>query len=204
MASEDKVAARSKVDDRKVDIINHAAVLFDQRGVDRVSMSDIADEVGLAKPSLYHYFTSKDEILYSIHLNMIEMLLAGLQERIRSDASPDVVIQGVLSDMFRSMDTHPGHARVFFESSRRLDASYREPVRKKEREYDEQVLSVIEQGIREGYFRAVDPRTATRALFGMANWSYHWYNPGGEVGSHEFAERFYDIFVNGMSARRNR
>ncbi|ALL79243.1 hypothetical protein AD006_32165 (plasmid) [Pseudonocardia sp. EC080610-09] len=197
-----KEVTASKAEERRTDIVNRAALLLDRRGVDQVSMTDIAEEVGLAKPSLYHYFASKDEILYSIHVNTIEPLLSGLRARIAAQASPDVMLRGILSDLFELMDDYPGHIRVFFESSRRLPPEFLEPVRKREREYDELVMSVIEQGIREGYYRGIDPRTATLALFGMANWSYQWYQPGGPVRGQEFAERFYDIFVNGVTARQ--
>lgn len=191
----------AKADARRLKIVNTSARLFDQRGVDAVSMADIADEVGLAKPSLYHYFPSKEEILYSIHLNMINMLLERLEQRMQAEASPDVVLRGVLNDMFDSMDTHPGHARVFFEHSRRLSDEYREAVRSAERRYDDQISSVIAQGIADGYFRKMDPRVAALAFFGMSNWSYQWYTPNGKYRAHDLAEQFYEIFVHGIAAR---
>src|SRR5438552_16778543 len=49
------------------EIVDSAAGLFDQEGYHRVSMEDIANAVGLRKPSLYHYVRSKDQILARIH-----------------------------------------------------------------------------------------------------------------------------------------
>lgn len=197
-----KPEGSAKADERRLVIVNTAARLFQENGVDTVSMADIADEVGLAKPSLYHYFSSKEQILYSIHVNMITLLLDGVTRRLDAKMSADAILRGVLNDMFDSMDTHPGHARVFFEYSRRLTDEYRDAVRKGERKYDELVTSVIEQGIVEGKFRDVDPRVAALAFFGMSNWSYHWYTPSGKYRSHDLAEQFYDIFVNGIAATK--
>jgi AcrR family transcriptional regulator len=126
-----RTAAVSKADERRLDIVNRSALLFDSKGADQVSMSDIAEEVGLAKPSLYHYFASKDEILNSIHVNTIEFLLDGTRRRRATDASPDVVLRGALGDIFSLMETHPGHIRVFFESARRLPQDLLDPVRKR-------------------------------------------------------------------------
>ncbi|GAA2862676.1 TetR/AcrR family transcriptional regulator [Pseudonocardia halophobica] len=195
-------AAVSKADERRLNIVNRSALLFDRKGADQVSMSDIAEDVGLAKPSLYHYFSSKDEILNSIHVNTIEFLLDGIRRRRATDASPDVVLRGVLGDIFSLMETHPGHIRVFFESARRLPPDLLEPVRKREREYDQLVLETIEQAIEDGYFRAVNSRSAAFAFFGMANWAAHWYRPGGTKRAEQFAEEFFDLFLNGVTARR--
>ena len=45
------------------DILAKAGTLFDELGYGRTSLQDIADAVGIARPSLYHYFRSKEEIL---------------------------------------------------------------------------------------------------------------------------------------------
>jgi len=48
---------------RRAEIVEIAARLFDRHGYHSTSMDDIAEAVGLRKPSLYHYFKSKDQIL---------------------------------------------------------------------------------------------------------------------------------------------
>jgi AcrR family transcriptional regulator len=185
---------------RRSEITTTAARLFNEFGVDRVSMDDVAKAVGLAKPTLYHYFPSKEQILYTIHKDLFEVILSALEERLATGAPPDEQLLGVFLDMFESMDTHPGHTRVFFEHFRKLGAEYRAAVRKEQRRYERLVQGIVEDGIAQGYFRAVDPRLASLALFGMANWSHQWYSPKGRHRPRQLAEQFYDFFVQGIGA----
>ena len=52
---------------RRHQIVESAAMLFDAQGYGNTSMEDVALSVSIAKPTLYHYFRSKEEILRSIH-----------------------------------------------------------------------------------------------------------------------------------------
>ena len=51
---------------RSLDILDAALRLFAERGADATSMNEIALAVGIRKPTLYHYYPSKDAILQAI------------------------------------------------------------------------------------------------------------------------------------------
>ncbi len=72
-------------DEKRIEIIQHCATLFDKVGFHNTSMQMLADEVGLGKPTLYHYFPSKLSILYAIHDAHIGVLLDGLQHEAGAD-----------------------------------------------------------------------------------------------------------------------
>src|SRR5438876_12299390 len=74
-------------DDKRQQIIERCANLFDSGGYHRATMQLLADEVGLGKPTLYHYFSSKTEILYAIHQQHIAVLIDGLDSERRRGAS---------------------------------------------------------------------------------------------------------------------
>jgi AcrR family transcriptional regulator len=59
-------------------IIEIAGDLFSEKTYLGVSMSDIADRLGIAKPTLYHHFSSKSEI-YS---EVLDDVLGGLKHRL--------------------------------------------------------------------------------------------------------------------------
>src|ERR1700684_2126686 len=70
-------------------MIEVAAQIFYDRGYDATSIQEIADRLGLLKGSLYHYISSKEDILWTIILRQHRSALA-LAERIREmDAPPD-------------------------------------------------------------------------------------------------------------------
>ena len=71
---------------RREQVINEATRLFSSRGFDGVTMADIGDAAGVAGPSIYHYFTSKNEILFSVFRRGLERL-AHDQSRFAAGAS---------------------------------------------------------------------------------------------------------------------
>ena len=68
-------------DEKRAEIVERGAMLFDKVGYYNTSMQMLADEVGLSKPTLYHYFPSKISILYAIHDTYINALAEGVEPR---------------------------------------------------------------------------------------------------------------------------
>ena len=72
-----------------------------------------------------------------------------------------------------------------------------------ERKYEAVVLGVIEQGQKEGLFRATHPRLSTMAILGLLS-SVHRWCPHVDMASHEIAAGIVDLVLDGMSVRRKR
>ncbi|MGG1313815.1 MULTISPECIES: TetR/AcrR family transcriptional regulator [Cohnella] len=68
------------MNDKKRMVLEAALRCFSQKGFRATSMQDIADEIGMAKGSLYFYFKSKDELLLSVVGFVIERLMSGMRE----------------------------------------------------------------------------------------------------------------------------
>jgi AcrR family transcriptional regulator len=74
--------------------IREAAIeLFGENGYDGTSMSQLADRVGIAKPSLYNYYRSKEELL----LDLVE---AGLEQWI-AQCQPPFERKGSYEELLR-------------------------------------------------------------------------------------------------------
>lgn len=163
-------------------------------------MNDIARAVGLRKPTLYHYFSSKDEILYGIHDEFIELLIGRHETRLRTAMPPDQQILEVMGDILELMATHRGHVRVFFEHHRELAEPQHGRIESRRFHYQDLTRQCIEEGIEQGTFRDVDPQLATLAVFGVCNWAYQWFDASGELRSREVAYQFWDMLLRGISA----
>ena len=196
-------APTTAADRRRAEIIALSAMLFDQHGYASVSMEQIALAAGLAKPSLYHYFRGKDEILRGIHEAFIDILLERHEQRQQLDLSPALVLLGAMTDIFGLMETHRGHVRVFFEHHRELPATVREDIRVKRDRYQEQIRETIARGIDEGQFRDVDPEAATLAVFGICNWAYQWWRPGGATDPALTAQKMWDLVIRGLGVKQD-
>lgn len=184
---------------RRNAIIDAAAHLFNEHGYHNTSTAMIAERVGCAKATVYHYFQKKPEILFEIHDRWISDLL----ERVEGQ-SPDVALEdflrGVFHDILSLMETKPDHVRVFFEYYHELPDDLRAIATKKRDHYERIIYSRIRNGIAAGELREQHPRIATFALFGMCNWSYQWYRPGKELGHEQVADELFNVYYAGVKA----
>jgi AcrR family transcriptional regulator len=199
-ASGSTVQSDGQPTDRWTEIVNRAAARFDVDGYHRTSMEDIANAVGIRKPTLYHYFASKEDILISIHQEFLRVLLDRLDRRAELSLSPSQQLLEVIADILELMDTHRGHVRVFFEHHGELSGEPAEEIRHKRDLYRQRVEDMMREGIEAGEFRAVNISLSSLALFGMCNWAYQWYRPNQALRAREIAYVFWDIFTSGIRA----
>ncbi len=179
-----------------------AAELFDSAGYTHVTMGDIAQNVGIAKPTLYHYFDSKDDILLAIHEEFIDLLFNRQSERRLSNLPPEVLLLETMADILELMDTHRGHVRVFFEHHRELPGEAQDAIRRKRNRYEGAVQELFDEAAKAGSFVPLDSRLSALAMFGMCNWAYQWYRPGGDLTSRQVAETFWRLLVCGVGDLR--
>jgi AcrR family transcriptional regulator len=188
-------------DRRREEIVDAAADLFEREGYSRASLGDLAALVGMAKPTLYHYFGRKDEILFAIHDDLITRLMDRQEQRLKSThLREDQLLLEVMGDILEMIDTRSGYVRTFFEHHRELDAEMQPLILEKWDRYQKMVEEVIDSGIKSGVFRQTDAHLASLAMFGMCNWAYKWYEPGGPLRSREVVYYLWDLLINGLGA----
>ncbi len=183
---------------RKREVTTEAVALFERDGYHATNMVGVAEAVGMKKPTLYHYFSGKQAILFSIHEEFIDLLLEKYERRRGSALSAAEEIHALMADTFDVMTTHRGHIQVFFENYRELSDADQITIRGKRDRYQHIVEETVARGIRDGEFRALDPRLTSLALLGMCNWAFHWFEPTGARTGKEIADLFFDILLNGL------
>lgn len=192
---------QATADVRRREIVDLAAGLFDVRGYDRVTMDDIAAAAGIAKPTLYHYFKSKDQILYWVHEAFIDLLISRHEQRLTTGLTPPQLLLEVMADILELMESHRGHVRVFFEHHRELPEPGRATILERRDRYSQMVRDVLQSGMDAGDFRKGDVHLAAFAVFGMCNWAYQWYQAGGSLRTRQIAYQFWDYVVYGLGAK---
>jgi len=186
-------------DEKRTEIVHHCAALFDKVGFHNTSMQMLADEVGLGKPTLYHYFPGKLSILYAIHDTHIGALLDGLDRN--ADADPVDALRSACVDILRQIASHPGFVRAFMDNYGDLEGEMRDAIRARRRDYFDGVKAIIAKGIKSGRFRENDPVLVTYGFLGMCNWAYKWYPPMAATHSPEaLAEALCRPFFDGLAA----
>ncbi len=186
---------------RRGQIIEVAADLFDKRGYHETTMQAIADRTGIRKPSLYHYFRSKDELLVELHENLMTVVISRHVDRHEAARlGPRAELRAMMRDVIGLMDSHPGHLRIFFESYRELPLEARTSVAAQRSRYQQMVADVIPAGKEIGEFGDVDPDLTSLAVLSLANWTYQWFRRSGPLTSDEVADHFWSMLLNGIGA----
>lgn len=186
-------------DERRIQIIEHCAELFDKVGYHNMSMQMLADHVGLGKPTLYHYFPSKISILYAMHDNYLGGLLAAL----RSEESGDPLssLRSVCIQILTKVATHPGYVRAFMDHYGELTGEMRSLIRAMRQEYFERIQGLVIAGIKSGRFRECDPEITTYGFIGMCNLTLKWYpTMAKERSPEQVADALCLPFFQGLQA----
>ncbi|WP_087560299.1 TetR/AcrR family transcriptional regulator [Rhodococcus sp. NCIMB 12038] len=191
----------SAADLRRQKIVARSALLIDEIGYSRTSMDEIARSVKMAKPTIYHYFRSKEEILFSIHEEFVDHLLKLQAEHTVSGMTAEEQLQETMVDLVTAISTHRGHSRVFFEHYRELSGPKRALIAEKRAKFRHRIVALIESCQAVGTFRDTDPNLAALGLIGMCNWSYQWHSPEGSKSPREVAEEFWNLLHGGLQAK---
>jgi len=196
-AATKKRAKTEAHDEKRNEILKHCAALFDKVGYHKASMQMLADEVGLGKPTLYHYFPSKHAILYAIHDAHMSALLEGLSNAEHAD--PLQLLRAACIDILREIAEHPGYVRAFMDHYGDLEGDLRKQIRVRRNEYLKRVQTIIVEGIDAKLLRECDPVLTTYSFLGMCNWAYKWYPPmAKERKPEEVADALCRPFFEGL------
>ena len=189
---------RTPIDERRREIASTAAIVFDRNGYSRTTVEEIAQAVGMGKSTLYHYFSSKDEILFWIHEEFINHLIQQHERRLEVGLNASSLLLEVMADILELMETHRGNVRVFFEHHRELPIERQETIKSKRDHYEAMIEDIFVKGIISGEFRETDPQMVSLAMFGMCNWAYQWYRSQGSLRPRDIAYSFWNFLVYGV------
>lgn len=182
-------------------ILDSAAALFAKVGFPNAKMQDIAKACGSSKSMLYHYFPTKDDLLYAMLEEHLEKLIVALQEvAAQPGSSEERFLACVQVYGQKSAQARRRHV-IAMNDLKYLPKSLQTPLLKLEVE----VLDVMAATLRE-----LNPalpesmyRPYTMMLLGTLNWTEHWYKPGGRMQPRELSERMSSLFLHGFLAAKD-
>ena len=174
------------------------ARLFAYRGYHSTSMREIARELGMNQSSLYHYFKSKEDILFKLMNGAIDDVLATLKKICAADLAPEEKIRKVLGFYTRYYAGDRERLTLLINEMNSLNNDYRLILVEKQREYVLLIKSILNELAEKGRIKEINPAVATFAFFGMVHYTVKWYNKNGPVSLDDLAETFVEIFTNGI------
>lgn len=181
---------------RRRELTRQAARLFAEKGYHGTSLADLAEAMGVRKPSLYSHMTSKQGLLLETMREGAEAFHRAL-DAIPEDASATDKIRLALRGHLRVVAEQLDVATVFVREWRYLEGGPREQILHERRRYEERIRALFREGRELGELRSdLDDGSAALLMLSAANWAYTWLRPGGETDI--LAERFYNLLLEGM------
>jgi len=187
--------------DLRPDIVAAATRVFSARGYHAATMTEIAEEVGMRKPSLYHHVRKKEDLLFAIHDRLIDELIAETMNVLSSSQTDAEKVRNVLHVNMRFVARNRDAVTVFLQERRAVQGERWAALVVKRDFYEQMIARIIAEGTEADAFVEVRPELAARAVLAMANWGYTWFQVGGEMSADEVADVFADIALRGLLTR---
>jgi TetR/AcrR family fatty acid metabolism transcriptional regulator len=153
--------------DKRRLILDAAIRVFARQGFHSTRVSDIADEAGVAYGLVYHYFSSKDQVLNELFTERWSLLLAAIEEADRDQPSPREKLAAVASFIVDSYRHDPDLMKVIVvEVTRAANSFGRTHLPEINRAY-EMIAKIVADAQAEGTFRDdIEPQFASMWFYG--------------------------------------
>ena len=183
---------------RREAIVGKAAELFARLGFLGASVSDLAKACETSKSLIYHYYPSKEDVLYAVMASHIDQLADDVgQVMVRND-EPAALLSALIHAFMRHYVGAADRQKVLLNELDNLPADKRAAIVERQRAVIDAVQSLL---VRLHPTLAANPakaRVQTMLLFGMLNWTKTWFDPQGPIGPDELADM---VVANALSTK---
>ena len=181
--------------------IREAAVrVIAKHGFQAASLREIAKEVGIRAPSLYNYIKSKEKMLFELMRDPLQTMIAeyiALTEGIADPVTRLKIFTQVHLDFHLNsrLEVFIGNMEL-----RSLSGPHYRTITALREEYAGLLQAIIEDGVKQGVFTALEPRVVTLVMLGMLSGVCNWYRPGGSMSAADLMQLHLDLAFRALGA----
>jgi AcrR family transcriptional regulator len=186
------------VTSRRAEICRTAARIFRDRGFDATSVSDIARALRMTKAGLYHYFDSKEALLFEIMTFGLERVHEEVMIPAKRIRDPEARLRQIVINHARITTRAQGAVAQLFDETPALSPAARKAVKEKERRYVQLIRDTLAELRAAGRLGNVDPTVAAFSIIGMILWFPRWFRQGGRLTSEEAARNIANLALAGV------
>jgi len=183
---------------RTEQIVTTSAHLIQEKGFHGTTLQDVAEELDVTKAALYYYVKDKEDLLFRIYTQTLELALASVEAIAQRAQSTADKVRALIDTQVRLITSRPELFTVYFNEKAHLSDEHREAVTQLERQIVHAVISVLREGMAAGALQEVDPIVAAFAVLGASSWVYRWYRPGGRLSVDEVSTILQAILLSGL------
>ncbi len=186
---------------RRNELLALAATMFAQRGLRATTVRDIADSAGILSGSLYHHFSSKEEMVDEVLRGFLDWLFARYEQIVATEPNPLERLKGLFMASFEAIENRHAEVVIYQDEAKRLAEQERFAyVDERNREQRKMWVEVLNQGISQGYFLPdVDVDLVYRFIRDTTWVSVRWYQPGGPLTAEQVGQQYLAIVLGGIT-----
>ena len=183
--------------DRKEFLLKKAAELFLEFGYSKTSMKKLAEATGLQAPAIYHYFKSKEEILFGLEEAGARTFRKKIIEKVNDLDDAEEKIKILIANVINILPSYGGLPLLMLQGFWPKKTNI---VRKKRARETFHFIRDALQELAEskGIQEPIDPTVAAFSLIGMTSWIYKWHNPKGRISLEMLIHNVMRLFFQGF------
>jgi AcrR family transcriptional regulator len=186
-------------DKRRDAILTQAARLYARRGFLGASIADLAKACKASKSLVYHYYPSKEDILYGVmNAHLEELVEVAGEVMALPDLGPADRLRTLTTEFMQIYAGAAASHKVLLNELENLPADKRRAVITRQREVVDLVERLLLE-LRPDLAEHPDlKRPISMLFFGMINWTHTWFKPRGPVSPKELALVAVDMLLSGL------
>jgi len=191
---------------RREELLELAASMFAERGLRATTVRDIADAAGILSGSLYHHFSSKEEMVDEVLRGFLDWLFDRYQQIIDTERNPLERLKGLFMASFDAIEHHHAEVVIYQDEAKRLSGQprfgYVDQLNKRQRKM---WVDVLTEGVEQGYFRPdIDVDVVYRFIRDTTWVSVRWYQCGGPLTAEQVGRQYLSIVLGGIAANKEK
>lgn len=184
---------------RRDEILAVAATVIAERGIKQATVRDIGEAAGILSGSLYHHFSSKDQIVLELLLPALEEAVS--ESTIACERHSGLEAVGALIRRSVSATARNPERSIIFRNEAQLfqEMPLLRPLAKMRLELIELWIGAIEQGIASGEIRStIDPQVIARAMLDGTLGASRWFTRGRQADPEAIGDALIEFYLSGL------
>jgi AcrR family transcriptional regulator len=197
----DEIKTVTEPASRRDIIFREAARLFREKGYSGSTLRGLANRSGVKGGSIYHHYSSKQEILYVIMEQTMTNLINRVQLAIKDESDP---LQKLRKAIIFHIEYHTldrDQTYVADAELRSLEADNYKKIVAMRNCYERIYRNILLEGNRTGNMHIENVKIGSRALLQMCTGISYWFDPDGEQSISEIAENYVGLFLWGACGK---
>jgi AcrR family transcriptional regulator len=187
---------------KKLDaLLTKAAALIARKGFEATSMRDLGKAMDASLAGLYHYFSSKEDLLFQLQLRTFTALLEAQEEVAALPGTPEERFARLITGHLQFYEQHTNELKACTFELESLSGKAYETVEAIRRQYYRLMTAAVADVIGGAPSNGKETRRsrhATLFVFGMLNWIFTWYEPSRHGTVEQIGQEMRDLVLNGL------